>query len=53
MTTFTEYKYLAKLEVELTKQELRPRFELCSVGTKIVSGTLDQFRKVREFLTMY
>ncbi|XP_065075079.1 uncharacterized protein LOC135698862 [Ochlerotatus camptorhynchus] len=43
---FTPMKDVAQLRGELAKRKLFPRFKICSVGTKIMCSSLQQYKSV-------
>ncbi|XP_055614943.1 uncharacterized protein LOC129761253 [Toxorhynchites rutilus septentrionalis] len=47
---FTSRKDVNNLKTELTQQNIQPRFKLCSVGTKIVCSSMQEYTKVGFFL---
>ncbi|XP_065085053.1 lipase 3-like [Ochlerotatus camptorhynchus] len=47
---FTPMKDVAKLRDELVKLKLFPRFKICSVGTKIMCSSLQQYKSVGDLL---
>ncbi|XP_055585558.1 uncharacterized protein LOC129738404 [Uranotaenia lowii] len=48
---FTPMKDLLLLQSELSQLSLKPLFKKCSIGTKIVCTSLDEYQKVSELLT--
>ncbi|XP_065081810.1 uncharacterized protein LOC135704274 [Ochlerotatus camptorhynchus] len=47
---FTPMKDVAQLRDELAKRKLFPRFKICSVGTKIMCSSLQQYKSVGDLL---